>query len=345
MKTHYPLLLFFSLALLAACVACGAAIPAVSPAPSSSLPLADGGQPVMEAAAQQIPLQADEAPPVAVSVRYVSGPVQVERGGEAIALASGGLLYEGDRIITGSGGLAVLSMASGKQLHIAASTIVELSLLIENEREESTALQLHEGTVISVIDQELDSGDLYEVETPGLVMAIRGTIASVSYDVGTENSSAALFEGKAVIHSKTNADVMEVSVGERAVTLDGKLERGALLPEALNESERIFLFDDAYWAPLAEDESCINTVSRLQGLLSTQEFLNAKAAYGAGNADTGAKPGEKAGSSTAKSKGDFQAIQQKFLAAKKDYGKGLISKEEFLRIKAEYIEAKKRYNK
>lgn len=384
MRLYLPILL--GIALLVLSVGCGSvaldegtAIPPASPSPAAGEPLEEALAPMAAAS---------------MTVRYVSGTAQAERKGEIIPLVEGALLYQGDALKTGGDGFVVLNAAGGKQLHIGADSALEISALA---REGQTVLRIQEGNIVSIIDEELDEGANYEVETPSLIMAIRGTVASVSHDMALARSVVSLFEGEAIVHSREGVDVIAVAAGESAALVEGRLERKALLPDDLNANERMFLFDEEYSGIFAGDDIWDHTNQRLRGLLSRQEFDEAKRTYQAGDEEdaphTSPLPTDESGIPVAgasgavagggennrddddddgkgestqanqrkaevdsdedmeptptpvaqKDDGSFSSIEQRFFDAKQAYESGRISKEEFLRIKDEYVAAKKRH--
>ena len=176
-----------------------------------------------------------------MTVAYVDGEAVLERSGEELSLVVGDALYQGDILKTGKNGMLVLRAEDGKQVQLAAESVLELSALERNEKREKTSLSLVNGNAISIIDKELGEEDSFEVETPNLVMAIRGTIASVSYDEKEEFGRVAFFEGQGRVTLKAAADVKDVAVGEFAALVDGKLKVQKFSMKDLNDNERWFL--------------------------------------------------------------------------------------------------------
>lgn len=299
----------------------------VTPAPAAPPIEADGGR---------LPETAPEDTRACLIVCHISGEATVLRGTEEAALSLEDVLFQGDEIRTGADSVVILKAEDGKQIWIAADSQLAITAASEDADGEKTTLTLHDGNVVSVIEQPLADNDSYDVETPGLVMAIRGTIASVSYSRQAGESTVAFFEGSGVVSSKTRADSMEISLGERITEVGGNMGRSELTADTLQEAERRFLFDTAYGGP----ENRERIKDRLESLLTGMEA--AENAQGGGKKEEQADSGErdrKTGSS------DFETIKRQFLQAKKDYENGKISKQEFLKIKQRYIDAKRAYNR
>lgn len=216
--------------------------------------------------------------PVQLTVRYVSGEAFMIRDGEEIEIKKDDFICEGDEIKTGKDGLVILKLEGSKQIHIAESTHFIVSALRSDEEGEIAEFSLEKGNVVSVINEALRASESYEIETPELIMAIRGTIVSVDYNPDAGCSRATFFEGRGVISSKKNADVAEVSAGEAAETSGGKLERTEAHPSSLSAAEQRFLFDDDY-RELIDDEDAEITFLRMEMILSKQDFVEAKKSY------------------------------------------------------------------
>lgn len=296
------------------------------------------------------PVNVQNGTAINMVVRHLSGEAYVLRGGDRFSLSVDDAVFEGDSIITGTDSVVVLNLKGGRQIWVAADSLLEVASLTGDENGEKTALFLHDGNVVSVIDEKLEDADSYDVETPGLIMAIRGTIASVSHDARTEKSGVAFFEGSGLVESKTRADVMVVSRGECVTGTDGRLDRGVISVDTLREGERLFLFDEAY----GEKEDRERIGKRLEAFLNEQESAAVAGDAGEeplpplnGQQDSGDDFGEdheqqdEAGETAGD---DFFSIKQEFIQAQKDFGSGRIGKEEFLAIKQKFIDAKAAYN-
>jgi hypothetical protein len=85
---------------------------------------------------------------------------------------------EGDRIRTGSGGLAYLTFFEGVEIEILDSTLMVVSTLVLPDSDDvafDISVDVLVGTTISTIDAILDPDDRFEVHTPNATVAVRGT--------------------------------------------------------------------------------------------------------------------------------------------------------------------------
>jgi hypothetical protein len=88
------------------------------------------------------------------------------------------LVAEGDRIRTGSTGLAYLTFFEGVETEIHASTLLVVSTLILPDDADETfniSLDVLVGTTFNSVDAVLDAEDRFEVNTPGATAVVRGT--------------------------------------------------------------------------------------------------------------------------------------------------------------------------
>jgi hypothetical protein len=88
------------------------------------------------------------------------------------------LVSEGDRIRTGSGGLAYLTFFEGVETEIHESTLVVVSTLVlpdDTDQAFDISLDVLVGMVFTSVDAILDNGDRFEIHTPGASAVVRGT--------------------------------------------------------------------------------------------------------------------------------------------------------------------------
>lgn len=298
-----------------------------------------------------------EAPP-AITVRYLEGEAVYLRGGAELPLTTGTLLYEGDAVKTGADGLVVLKLDGDKQVQLAPDSHVEISGFQRGEGRDKTLLVLHGGSIINILDAPLQDTDSYEVETPALVMAIRGTIASVSSAPGDGPDRVLLFEGSSTVRAKATGEEATIAFGFCAWTQDGRLEHSAFTGADLNSNESWFLYDAAYDALF--DQPTAKIPDRLAPLLGAEGDAQSIVPGGQPGGSNGTAPNggsEQAqapspsvtppthteGNDSGMDEAAFRAIEQEFLQAKQDYNSGKISKNDFLAIKYRYIEAKQLY--
>lgn len=310
-----------------------------------------------------------QEPPL-ITVRYLAGDVVYLHNGEEAPLTRESLLSEGDEIITRSDSMVVLKLDDTKQVQIAPDSRIEITNFKRSEEGEQTFLSLHEGNIINILDEPLEDNDSYEVETPSLIMAIRGTIASVSSSPEAGCARVLLFEGSSLVSNRSSDEEVNVSVGSYASCQDGQLGQGEFTEADLNQNEYWFLYEAGY--SLVFDEPKAKIAERLAPLLTRDEYHQevAVAEQSSGYTEEGAaeiqNPEEASsysnapstnestpdysqpspsdsGGGTGMSESSFRALEQEFLEAKENYNKGRIGKDEFLSIKQRYIDAKQQY--
>lgn len=143
------------------------------------------------------------------------GNVQVFRsGGEKPYAAYYGMtLYEGDTIMTGKTGQAILVVDEDKEIKLASNTIVMVSQLrqsIENSSQQ-TAFSLKAGKVFCNIKNKLTPGSRFEVLTSDAVLSVKGTKFFVGEESG--ETDVAVLEG--TVMATTYVPVEDPSDGGR----------------------------------------------------------------------------------------------------------------------------------
>lgn len=171
-------------------------------------------------------------------VVHVQGEAHYETATQRTRLAVGTLLTEGHAVQTGTGGTATLLVDQDKFIYIAPETSFTLASL-HAEDVQSTVLILKAGTLISDIQEPLPDDDIYEVHTPDLVMAIRGTIASVSCH--EEESAVLLLDGNAEVEFSSSTSLYTLEAGWRVSGNESGISLTAAEDRLLNPFEQEFL--------------------------------------------------------------------------------------------------------
>lgn len=306
MKVKKGLLVFAAMLLALALGACGLAAANQEPASVESVASLPASLPEPEPEPEP-----EEEPPV-ITVRYLEGQVEYLRGGEAAPLTAGSLLYQGDEISTHEDGMAVLKLDEDKQVQLAPGSRVEIAGFERGAGGDKTLLLLHQGNLINLLDAPLGDTDSYQVETPNLVMAIRGTIASVSCDAAGEESRVLLFEGTGAVTGKGLGGLAEIVAGSQARVAGSQLEQGAFTGAGLTPNEYWFLYQADHSALF--DEPGLSIAERLEPLLNARDYqqeASAAGLTGGGSGAGGAAPGQgqsgtAAGGGTGQGQGDAQ---------------------------------------
>src|ERR1700734_2577879 len=92
--------------------------------------------------------------PAAGSITTASGTVQVQRGGITVPAGLGYAINVGDRIITGPGGHAVVTLSDGSQLELgeASNLVIDSHALAPTGGRAATQVSLFGGVLSSVVN-------------------------------------------------------------------------------------------------------------------------------------------------------------------------------------------------
>jgi len=110
-----------------------------------------------------------------------TGIAQVLRGDEARPAAVGMLVRAGERLRTGSHGRVGLHWADGSRIEVGPGSelIIERCRLNKVRKHRTTHFRLNLGEIWIRLHGVLNPGSKFEVETPTIVAAVRGTIFGV----------------------------------------------------------------------------------------------------------------------------------------------------------------------
>ena len=122
---------------------------------------------------------------VAGSVSTASGAVQVQRATGLVAVGPGTPVNVGDRVITGPGGHAIITLTDGSQLELGESSnmVIDNHALAPAGGRAATQLSLFGGVLRSVVNATGGAPN-FEVHTPNAVAAVRGTRWDTAYTEG-----------------------------------------------------------------------------------------------------------------------------------------------------------------
>jgi hypothetical protein len=149
------------------------------------------------------------------SITSASGSVQLQRGTATTAAGPGTAVQVGDRIITGPGGHAVVTMTDGSTLELGESS----NLAIDNQAlaptggRATTQVSLFSGVVRSIVNATAGAPN-FEVHTPNAVAAVRGTRFDTAYSEGSTRptygdchkfTDVAVYEGLVAVRNPANA--------------------------------------------------------------------------------------------------------------------------------------------
>jgi len=154
-----------------------------------------------------------------------AGSVHVVRGTEAQAAVIGTLVRAGDRVRTGANAQAGLHWADGTRLEMGPETelVIQRCRVNKVRKHSATHFRLNLGEVWIRLRGALHPGSKFEVETPTIVAAVRGTIFGVKvFRDGT--SRLEIYEGQVDILDERGQSMQAGISGECAVIGKGRFE-------------------------------------------------------------------------------------------------------------------------
>jgi ferric-dicitrate binding protein FerR (iron transport regulator) len=188
------------------------------------------------------PVLAQAPARVAGSITSASGSVQLQRGTATTPAAAGTPINIDDRVITGPGGHAVVTLTAGSTLELGESS----NLAIDNHTlapaggRAATQVSLFSGVVRSIVNATAGTPN-FEVHTPNAVAAVRGTRFDTAYtDTETRPTygdchkftDVAVYEGLVEVRNPANATAAGVDV-PAGYEVTVPCDTGATLPGPL----------------------------------------------------------------------------------------------------------------
>ncbi len=123
--------------------------------------------------------------PVAGTISTAAGSVNVQRGGTSTPATTGTPVNVGDRVVTGAGGHAVITLTDGSELELGESSniVIDNQALAPAGGRAATQVSLFGGVLRSVVNATGGPPN-FEVHTPNAVAAVRGTRFDTVYIEG-----------------------------------------------------------------------------------------------------------------------------------------------------------------
>ena len=129
-----------------------------------------------------------------VSVESYKGEVKLERDSDNEELFEGMHLLTDDKVTTGD--LAELLLLADSDKHILAKENTCFTIdATGNSNKGKIVINLEYGTSLITIDNKLEEGSEFEVDTPNASMSVRGTTFEVTYNVETGETLLTVKEG------------------------------------------------------------------------------------------------------------------------------------------------------
>jgi len=114
------------------------------------------------------------------TISSASGGVQIERGGAILAATPGTPVKQGDKIVSGAEGDAVVILSDGSQLELRPSTTITLDQYTSGGPT-PTRVSLASGILKSAVNRPGGSPANFQVRTPNAIVTARGTAFYTSY--------------------------------------------------------------------------------------------------------------------------------------------------------------------
>ncbi len=181
----------------------------------------------------KIPLGLSRAQPGEAQVLWVQGDVQVKRikSGGFVALSVGESLSSGDVLQTGEQGSLTLRFADKSRMLVSPGSRLLLGKLTFDARTGGAGVLAHldAGGVTSSV-QAQKAGARYEVRTPALSLAVRGTEFRVMLDGRTGITRSMVTEGMVLASNQHGTIVVPSGYGTQAEAGRAPVKPSALLP-------------------------------------------------------------------------------------------------------------------
>ena len=123
---------------------------------------------------------AARAQSAAGTVASASGRVQIQRGAAIMAATPGTQVNQGDKIVSGLEGVAVIVLSDGSQLELQPSTAITLDQYTSGGST-PTRVSLGSGVLKSAVKRTSGTPANYQVHTPNAIVTARGTAFYTSY--------------------------------------------------------------------------------------------------------------------------------------------------------------------
>jgi len=155
-----------------------------------------------------------------VSVESYEGEVKLERDSENEKIFEGMHLETKDRISTGAGANMLLLADSDKHILAEENTCFTINATGDSNKGK-IVINLEYGTSLITIDNKLEDGSEFEVDTPNASMSVRGTTFEVTYNVDTEETLLTVKEGCVEVVNDILSKL--INAGESVIITDDEI--------------------------------------------------------------------------------------------------------------------------
>lgn len=179
------------------------------------------------------PLPADDAQAAEAEAILVRGEVRMraQRQAPAVPLQTGARLATGTIIETGAKGLLTLRFVDGSRMLVAPNSRLVLSKLRRGASGAATTrATLEAGDVESFVMRRHGVAARYEVTTPRLNLAVRGTVFRVQFDAAADEARAMVSEGEVKAANAFGQTSLPAGSGSSALAGQAPAPARPLLP-------------------------------------------------------------------------------------------------------------------
>jgi hypothetical protein len=143
-------------------------------------------------------------------------------GGRVSTLVPGNALFMNDSVQTGANSAVTILFADESKILVTENSLVSMVRMRQSKKtgDVDTLIKISSGSVESRVTTKKNFGAKYEVRTPSMHMAVRGTVFNVSVDKETGKTSSSVLKGMVV--ATASGTTIELPAGYGTVAEVGK---------------------------------------------------------------------------------------------------------------------------
>ena len=186
-----------------------------------------------------------------IKVVEVEGNVTVSNEKENSQVAYVDMLLKNkDKVETAENGRLALLLDEQKSIEVYPLSVVHVVATgNSNKNNTKTTLVLEKGSILNEVNTHLGEEENYEVQTPSVCMAVRGTkfkVESRKNDVGTNETYIEVTDGTVEAYRDGEADTVKIDAGYNVIIGEGDKLSEVTLAENLPYVEFGFDINDLY---------------------------------------------------------------------------------------------------
>ncbi len=150
-------------------------------------------------------------------------------GGRVSPLLPGNALFMSDSVQTGADSAATILFADESKILVSENSRVSMVRLLKEKEtgEIDTLIEVSAGNVESRVTKKKSFGAKYEVRTPSMHMAVRGTVFTVNVQESTGKTSSSVLEGMVV--ASASGKIVELPAGKGTIAEVGLFPAEAMV--------------------------------------------------------------------------------------------------------------------